>query len=257
MRLSVISGLPESMGWQLKPYEVDGISTVGVLGNEPYEIVFTNTSTRTVQVIISVDGRNVLTGEDAHRDPTADCFVVKPSPFGPGACRLKAWPETSESGGRFVFAHAGDSVAVHTPGDLGSIGYISVAVYVEGHASDLDFDIPVLRGGFETRGGMLSMAPSSFGSGMKSPVGTGVGETVSQHIGKARGLREPTFSEILQVRYLWWDDLCIKLREAGITPDQVHPTGFVPQKLANLGDAPRPAATATPHTGYQRLMPAA
>lgn len=127
--LEVISHHPTFKNKSLRKYYVDGIDTVGAWGDEPFEIKFTNHTWQKVQVKISVDGTDVLTGETATTAATEKMWVVN----GYGTLSLKAWPENNNGGAQLVFTSANNSVAIHTHGDMSSRGIIAVAVYTEGH----------------------------------------------------------------------------------------------------------------------------
>ena len=131
--LEIISHHPQFAKKSLRKYYVDGIETVGAWGDEPFEIKFTNHTWQKIQVKLSVDGTDILTGEPASTDSNKDMWVVN----GGGTLELKAWPETSNGGAHFVFTSANNSVAVHTHGDLSSRGIIAAAVYVEGHVEPI------------------------------------------------------------------------------------------------------------------------
>lgn len=131
--LEVISHHPTFKNKSLRKYYVDGIETVGAWGDEPFEIKFTNHTWQKVQVKISVDGTDVLSGDPATTDVTKDMWVVN----GYGTLSLKAWPETNNGGAQFVFTSATNSVALHTHGDLSSRGIIAAAVYTEGHVEPI------------------------------------------------------------------------------------------------------------------------
>ena len=127
--LEVISHHPKFSGKALRQYHVDGINTVGAWGDEPFEIRFKNNTFQKVQVKISLDGTDILTGKLADTEVSKDMWVVN----GYSTLSLKAWPESHEGGAAFIFTGAGNSVAVHTHGDLSNRGIIAAAVFVEGH----------------------------------------------------------------------------------------------------------------------------
>src|SRR5574338_401098 len=127
--LEVISHNPTFKNKSLRKYYVDGIDTVGAWGDEPFEIKFTNHTWQKVQVKISVDGTDVLTGATADTTTAGKMWVVN----GYGTLSLKAWPENNNGGAQLVFTSANNSVAIHTHGDMSSRGIIAVAVYTEGH----------------------------------------------------------------------------------------------------------------------------
>lgn len=137
--LEIVSHHPTFKNKSLRKYYVDGIDTVGAWGDEPFEIVFKNHTWQKVQVKISVDGTDVLTGEPATTDVSNDMWVVN----GYGTLNLKAWPETNNGGASFVFTSANNSVAIHTHGDLSNRGIIAAAVFTEGHVEPVRLNPPL------------------------------------------------------------------------------------------------------------------
>lgn len=129
--LDVISHHPQFGGQTLRKHSVDGIETVGAWGNEPFEIRFKNNTWNKVQIKISVDGLDILSGELADTQVSKDMWVVQ----GYGTLSLKAWPETSKGGAAFVFTTADNSVANHIQGDLSNRGIIAAAVFIEGYVA--------------------------------------------------------------------------------------------------------------------------
>lgn len=237
MDLSLRSLLSESEGRMLRPYRVDGIDTVGVLDGEPCSIVFANSSDRRVEIRISVDGTDVNSGKPATlnpRDGTPTWLVASG-----GIQQLRAWPETTRGGAQFVFTNPADSVAAHTHGDLGALGYVTVAVFRDAAPSaalSLPTYMPDLRSRGATRGG------DTFGMTKSTGPGMGAGHQVEQFIGTARGLVKPVLDCIVQLRYRWWDDLVARLMELQVEAPVQHPLGFVPdlgRALADLGTTPR------------------
>lgn len=128
--LNVISHLPQSDNKILKKYCIDSVETIGAFGDEPFEVVFKNHSWQRVQVKLSIDGTDLLTGKEANTSADGDMWLVEPY----GKLSLKAWPETTKGGAQFIFTSSDKSVAVGTHGNLSSRGIIAAAVYVEGHA---------------------------------------------------------------------------------------------------------------------------
>src|SRR6266850_1095133 len=107
--LEVISHLPQFKIKNLRKYYVDGIETVGAWGDEPFEIRFKNNTWQKVQVKISVDGTDVLSGKPADTELSKDMWVVN----GYATLTIKAWPETNNGGAGFVFTSANNGVATH------------------------------------------------------------------------------------------------------------------------------------------------
>lgn len=138
--LEIISHHPTFKNKSLRKYYVEGIDTVGAWGDEPFEIVFKNHTWQKVQVKLTVDGTDVLTGEPATTDATKDMWVVN----GYGTLSLKAWPENNNGGAQLVFTSANNSVAIHTHGDMSSRGIIAAAVFVEGHVEPIRYNPPIV-----------------------------------------------------------------------------------------------------------------
>lgn len=153
--LEIISHHSQFDGKSLRKYYVDGIDTVGVWGDEPFEIRFKNNTWQKVQVKLSVDGTDIFTGKPADTNPSSDMWVVQPY----GTLSLKAWPENNNGGAAFVFTSANNSVAIHTHGDLSSRGIIAAAVFVEGEPARLTYTYPyttIIGGGYTFGGGYNS-----------------------------------------------------------------------------------------------------
>jgi len=273
--LDIISHHPEFKNRSLKKYSVEGIETIGAWGNEPFEIRFKNNTYKKIQVKLSLDGTDILSGETANTDVTKDMWVVNPY----DTLNLKAWPETHNGGAQFVFTSAEKSVAVHTHGDLSSRGIIAAAVFVEGHVeppvtvktihhyNHTYSGYPYYNGqtyGTLSGGGTFSSSAirscsldslpvddsfisynSADNSGNVSEsvvsdlVAIGAGQHVDQKISYVQGLIKPQFSETVRVRFLWWDDLVSKLKEHNVPAP--HASGFPGDKNKgiNLGSTPR------------------
>ncbi len=270
--VDIISQLPDFKNKSLKKYNVEGIETIGVWGSEPFEIKFKNNTYEKVQIKISIDGTDILTGDVADTKITKEMWVVQPL----GNITLKAWPETHNGGAEFIFTHAGNSVATHTHGDMTSRGIIAVAVFREGHKEPERtinnnfwnwgwgmgypyYDSWVLgnqtyggAGGGGTFSSSGTLTSNCVNSGeaimdsmnlsepsLESLAGVGAGQHVEQKITYTTGLKEPYFAETIRVRYLWWSDLEEKLRNESFVSS--HASGFPgdQQELMSLGSTPR------------------
>lgn len=263
--LEIISKKSEFNGKTFKKHHVNGIDTIGVFGNEPFQIKFKNNSFETVQVKISIDGTDLLTGDVANTKVSKDMWVVNPY----AELVLEAWPESHQGGAQFVFSHAGNAVAANTHGDVTSLGIIAVAVFREGHKEPVrfvknhyhypnywwtqyDWNLPVYGSGinYNSLGGTYGTSSvscstnsiatlSSNGIEETSAPGVGAGDYVEQKINYVAGLKEPYFTETLRVRFLWWDDLVSQLKQGNIASP--HASGFPGDsaKGINLGNTPR------------------
>jgi hypothetical protein len=302
--LEVISHHPSFKNKSLRKYYVDGIDTVGAWGDEPFEIKFTNHTWQKVQVKISLDGTDILSGVPATTDVDNNMWVVN----GYGTMTLKAWPETNNGGAQFLFTSANNSVAVHTHGDLSARGIIAAAVFVEGHVEPIRltpapivvredhhhyhdyyrrnrdywtgpvwigggaFDGSILGGSYNSN--VSNVIPTSSNAvfnnsnvlhsrslgemkcslnandqnlgeaevndNLETLVAVGAGQHVDQKINYVAGLIKPAFTQTVRVRYMWWDDLVVKLRENNVPAS--HASGFPGDKKKiniNLGNTPR------------------
>jgi hypothetical protein len=129
--LEIISHHPDFEGKTLRQYSVDGIKTVGSYGQEAFEVKFRNNTLNKVQIRLSIDGTDVISGKPATTEPTGEMWSVLPW----GTISLRAWPEGDDGGAAFAFTSANNSVAVHTHGDLSCRGIIAAAVFEEGAPS--------------------------------------------------------------------------------------------------------------------------
>lgn len=251
--LEIISHLAQFDGKVFKPWLVDGIDTIGVWGDEPFEFVFRNNTSQRVQIRLSLDGTDVLTGKEAHTAPTSDgTWVVDAR----GSMRLKAWPETDQRGHSFIFGKIGASVAAHTHGNMSNRGIIAAAVFTEGYISPPvpRFEQAYFQGGYSSYGtaftntftGDSIIVDNTKGSSLsgleiKNAPAIGAGEEVLQKIGTARGLITPKLSHIIKMRYVWEDDLQVSLVKQSVTPTDNFPSGFpgdYEKKLVDLGGTP-------------------
>lgn len=257
--LEVVSKHSSFNGRTLKKYAVDGLSTVGVWGNEPFEVVFRNNTWQKVQVKLSIDGTDILTGKPADT-AAGDMWVVNAY----GTLTLKAWPETNKSGAQFIFTSAEKSVALNTHGDLSSRSIIAAAVYTESYVPPVYFNNDSYKGftggmrrskmtyGGSTGGGYSGNLGSNTGGTisanssysampaaasnsvnisdsfdysrsidleLKSLAAVGAGSQVEQKIQTTAGFVAPVLGEIVRVRYMWWDDLKDSLRTNGVSPN--------------------------------------
>lgn len=262
--LEIISHHPKFAKKNLRKFSVDGIETVGAWGGEPFEIKFKNNTYKKVQVKISVDGTDILTGSLANTEVSKNMWVVD----GNSSMSLRAWPENTNGGAAFVFTGADKSVAAHTHGNLSNRGIIAAAVYVEGYSEPILLDRYRLSGNLDysldfdeicERSDSRTFSSDSIGSRRSKEVKThsnlkgdvtkgisktleklvsvGAGQHVDQKITYVTGLIKPVLAETLKVKYLWWSDLKAKLKEA-----DVDPSGFPgdnPHKIMSIRTTPR------------------
>lgn len=270
--IDVISHHSKFKNKSLRKYNIEGIETIGAWGDEPFEIKFTNHTYQKIQVKLSLDGTDILTGQPATTKATEDMWVVNSY----GTLSLKAWPETHNGGAAFLFTSANNSVALHVHGDMSNRGIIAAAVYTEGYVEPIrinpiwnyryipcDYPLYPTYPSYPIWGSnkigynssiTISDCSNSFGqntviscnamssntsSNLEGLVAAGGGDYVEQKINHVAGLIKPMFTETIRVRYLWWDDLVSKLKENNIPSP--HASGFPADKkqIMSLGNTPR------------------
>jgi len=254
----------EKQAKKLKKYKVSGNDVVGVYENEPFSVRFKNNTSKRVQVRLSIDGTDVLTGNPASTDPEGKMWMVNSY----SDMELRAWPETTQGGAEFLFGKTGDSVAANTHGIMDGKGIIAAAVYEEDSSIQgytWNSNKPVITGGITIKsdGGITirsagfkgldsfrisdvgesysyncsSYTPDNYNTVLDSGPAVGAGSYVDQEINKVAGLCAPHLSQIIQVKYEWWTSLKSKLRKHP-TPHHVAFPGDN-QKLMSLGSTPR------------------
>lgn len=270
--LDVISHLPEFKNRKFKKHTINGIDSIGVYGNEPFSIQFKNNTYKKVQVRLSLDGTDILTGQPATTNVSGEMWMVNPY----ATLEVKAWPETSQRGAQFIFTSAGNSVAVNTHGNLSSQGIIAAAVFTEGYTPPNFINYDYYWGGgtpsyglgdhFKCRGilgsstislcdtgavatNSVSSASANYLSGSQNAVASdtfqksaavGAGQTIDQKIQKVSGLVQPSFSQIVKLRYQWWTELCEEAKAAGLYPS--YPGNGFPgdeAPMMSIGSTPR------------------
>jgi hypothetical protein len=241
----------------LKKYNLNHEDTVGVLPNEPFEILFKNKTWYPVQVKISIDGTCTLSGELANTKIDDKMWFVG----GNKELRLKCWPENSQGGSQFVFTEKENSVAKHTHGNMSSQGIIAAAVFVESQPIVVNYQ-NILRSSDLYKGNLTSSSLnadmerldidreravddrqtkglSSRRRSLTKSAAVGAGETIEQKIETVAGLKQPVFSSVVMVRYEFWDSLKAKL---GKMKSHLHP-GFpgddVATPIMSLGSTPK------------------
>ncbi len=194
----------------------------GVPGHR-YAVRLTNTSNERVLVVLSVDGINAVSGEDA--DPAQTGYVLAPWQ----STEINGWRKSLEDVAQFVFTDLPDSYAART-GRPDNVGVIGIAVFREGRSIVHDEPVPMerddLRGDAQRSAAKAaapaaaaesSAADSAYSGIARQNIGTGHGEREWSPVGRTdfeRASARPT--QVTQLRY---DD---------------------PDTLAALGILPRP-----------------
>lgn len=126
----IISLHKDAEGKTIRQYSVDGIRTIGVAENEPFQINFTNKSREDVSVRITLDGIDTISGKPGDLNPDTLKWFVRAG----ATLHVKAWHESQSGGGRLVFTGEDKSVAAHVSNDLSHKSIIAFAVFMEQEA---------------------------------------------------------------------------------------------------------------------------
>lgn len=277
--MKIVSKHAESDGEVFRSFMVDGERTIGVKRNEPFEIHIKNNRYEELQVRLSLDGTDILTGEIANTNSEGEMWHVDPL----GTLVVKAFPENYNGGSRFVFTDGKNGVAVNTHGEESAIGLIGAAVFTEGERLNIFNPRPIdpcpypwkvypyvtwTNNTFGITGGggtYSSSGPiSSCNSALKScssfgeqndlideDLSVGAGEYVEQEIINKPNFRKPILSKVLQIRYMPWTKLS---KIVGVS-DRVQRRGksaFPGDNFGiNLDNVPRVKSTGNKNNEYK------
>lgn len=257
----IISTSGPTRGLIYRTFNLDGIPTIGVVAGEEYAVQWKRHTVHPAKVILSIDGLNPRTGQQAVEDP-ADAGY-------PFQATVDHWDETHQGGGAFKFTdNANFAVATYRPGADLAPGYIGTAFFEEppyglrprqqhptGFASGSPFPLQHQTIGYrpdeilKSGGGGGPAYPSSGGAtrsaGGGAPATMGFEPGGDGDFGMSTGIGEYVQGQLLpnpilhaglpvgfhQIRYLPLQ----LLRDR--TP--YHPRGFQARPVADLGDVPR------------------
>lgn len=217
----------KSKGKTYKQFNVEDDLFIGVGKDEEFEVVFKNNTPSPVQVRLSLDGTDILTGRPASTLVTGEMWHVGAR----DTLTLKAWPESSSGGAKFIFSDSKNSVAAHTHGNMSGRGIIAAAVYVEKYVSMFPSYFHFNNSGANVGGGILrsrgidwpqetqilcssaAVAETNDASLTKSAKpAIGASEYTEQKLTKVAGLRELVLTQIMYLNYDWWDNLKKQLK---------------------------------------------
>lgn len=255
-----------------KTFNIDGEERIGAEPGEVFLVQLESLDDRRREVIISVDGTNVLTGQPATPEDRKR-FILEPR----RSMILSAWPESDREGREFVFTEMAASVAHNAHGQTSQVGTISVLSFVETYVAPQRILESTsyrgggtlgggYRGGFEsTRGGsgLESFDGHSDNAGLeslgtaKSASAVGAGQKVQQNLGTAEGLIRAQQEGSLYIRHTWWSELEEILRRNRVSPAALAappPGFFAGNALANLDRVPTATAGGRVPTEYSRFV---
>lgn len=199
-----------------------------------YAVRLRNRSSERVLVVLSVDGINAISGEQAAPDQTG--YVLSPGQ----STDITGWRKSNDEVAQFVFSRPGDSYASRT-GRGADVGVMGIAVFNERDAvrwehrpaSPLSHPAPASRGA--TR--QVAEAASDAAAAPAQRLGTGHGDREASSVRDTafeRATTEPV--QISELRY----DSARNLRARGIDlaprplprQPQAFPQRFVPDPPA-------------------------
>lgn len=267
VEVRVVSLLSPYVGDGLVEYQIDGLTHVGVLAREQFELRISNLTSLRFGYRISFDGRDIQTGREASLDPNSGSyFILSPR----RTVRHSVWQESRQGGARFVFVEEGRSVATNTPGSLMARGFLSVIFFEEDFEETeswgaVDEDSPDgvvdLQKDYGLSWGEDSTQQNVASVSELEPSGVGAGAYRTEQVHSVLGLADPVYKdEYVSFRHLWWSVLLDKLNAANYQKPRVPslafpelPMGFV-SRGADLRGVPREAHTVA-YEGYPRTEP--
>lgn len=240
LKLSVVSRMPAFNGRTLRPYQIGKDQCIGILYDEPFALHIENDDVRR-EIIVSIDGVNLLTAKKAVLEDRNNRFVIGPYRF----FELTSWAESNEGGAHLIFVDPKNGVARHTIDDESQRGIISIACFKEAVSPER----PVTRGAPIPKGGPSSSSP--FGG-----AAVGAGTYTEQRLRTVDGLTNPVFEGVVHLRYMPHLELVAKLRAKSVTPPSNEPLPgfFPPPRMADLGTTPRVDQPARMNEEYPRFL---
>ncbi|WP_313177800.1 hypothetical protein [Stenotrophomonas sp.] len=121
VRMSLVD---RDRGTELRSYPADGQRWVAGERGHRYAVRLYNDSPRRVLVVLSVDGINAISGEDA--TPSQTGYVLNPGQ----SADITGWRKSQDEVAQFVFSSPGGSYASRT-GRPDNVGVIGIAVFNE------------------------------------------------------------------------------------------------------------------------------
>lgn len=174
-----LSVVDRDNGRILPEYSGRGQTWIAGVPGHRYAVRLTNTSNERVLVVLSVDGVNAVSGQDA--DPAQAGYVLAPWQ----STEIAGWRKSLDDVAQFVFTDLPDSYAART-GRPDNVGVIGIAVFRERRVvlpRYRDYDAPANG----TRESAAKAAAPSAESSTDSAVADGIAR---QSIGTGHGQRE-------------------------------------------------------------------
>ena len=225
-------------GQWLEQYKHAGDQWIAGMPGHRYSVRLTNTSSERVMVVLSVDGVNAVTGEDAAPDQSG--YVLAPWQ----STEVSGWRKSLDDVAQFYFTELPDSYAART-GRPDNVGVIGIAVFREAHDWMSDASVNARNDSSASTASrdegraepMDAPSPAEAGSSAKSQarIGDAAPPSVTrQHIGTGHGERQ------------WSPVGSTTFERASRLPVQTTILRYdAPQRLVALGILPRPSYRAS------------
>lgn len=190
--------------------------------NDRYRLRVVNNSNQRVGLVIAVDGRNIISGQQSWLANNERMYILNPH----DSADYEGWRTGTNQTNRFYFTEANNSYAAAW-GDSSAMGVIAMAVYAERPRPQ------ILNKKDEGVGGSASESRAAAPA-----AGTGFGETTYSPSTTVAFEPNPEPMEKLFLKYEWRETLCRK----GILRDCSHDSGNSGNRLwpQNDGFAPPP-----------------
>ena len=193
--------------------------------NERYSIHVHNRSNSKIGLVITVDGRNIISGNKSHLKPSERMYILEPYQ----SDNYEGWRTSRNEVNRFYFTGMSDSYSASW-GDYSAMGVIAVAAYkgrqqyTFGHKGDRDKTRPLDQ-------------PRANSRKENPGTGFGEGEWSPSHTVYFSPQNKPVAKEF--IKYEWRSTLCTKkilrcrtkrmpTKENRFWSDPFHNDGFAP-----------------------------
>jgi hypothetical protein len=161
-----------------------------------YTIVVRNRLNRRIGLVIAVDGRNIISGQQSWLRNDERMYILEPYGYG----EFKGWRTSLDSINRFYFTDAADSYAAAFH-DESAMGVIAVAVYPELPRREESRDLSQVPAPSAQRGAPAAKAEAES-------AGTGFGRQEHSPVRVVSFQPEATAAEKVLIKYEWRATLC-------------------------------------------------
>jgi hypothetical protein len=172
---------------------------------ENYGIVIRNRTPERIGIVITVDGRNIISGRNSDLKNSEAMYIVNSYE----SCQYSGWRTASDKVHKFYFTDMADSYAMRTFSDSTAMGVIAVAIYLEKEKprllyeqkrKDIHPDAPSAE----------SSAGNKAGTARDERAGTGFGDEQYSPTIKVAFEPECTPVQKMLIKYEWREVLCRK-----------------------------------------------